>query len=193
MPKLDGVSATSLIRQFDHMTPIISMTSNSKPAEIMKYYSSGMNEHLPKPFTKDGLWEVLEKHLTHLKVIQTLSRVPRSVGVPPLSDPSFDDALAVQASAAQQAAANGALPLGFSLGGDDDDGKINPLAGMGLTDEQYTMILQNLVNGESFAGVSALECQSRGVGVGASGSGKRALDEAGDGREPKRSRFELIE
>ena len=77
MPKLDGVSATSLIRQFDHMTPIISMTSNSKPAEIMKYYSSGMNDHLPKPFTKDGLWDVLEKHLTHLKVIQTLSRVPR--------------------------------------------------------------------------------------------------------------------
>ena len=102
MPRLDGVSATSMIRQFDHMTPIISMTSNSKPAEIMKYYSSGMNDHLPKPFTKDGLWDVLEKHLTHLKVIQTLSRVPRSVGVPPLSDPSFDNALAVQASALQQ-------------------------------------------------------------------------------------------
>ncbi len=41
MPKLDGVSATSLIRRFDHMTPIISMTSNSKPDEIMTYISSG--------------------------------------------------------------------------------------------------------------------------------------------------------
>ena len=60
MPKLDGVSATSLIRQFDHMTPIISMTSNSKPAEIIKYYSSGMNDILPLPFTKDGLLEMLE-------------------------------------------------------------------------------------------------------------------------------------
>ncbi len=60
MPKLDGVSATSLIRQFDHMTPIISMTSNSKPNEIIKYYSSGMNDILPKPFTKDGLLEMLE-------------------------------------------------------------------------------------------------------------------------------------
>ncbi|EJF66352.1 hypothetical protein DICSQDRAFT_49867 [Dichomitus squalens LYAD-421 SS1] len=184
MPKLDGVSATSLIRQFDHMTPIISMTSNSKPAEIMKYYSSGMNDHLPKPFTKDGLWDVLEKHLTHLKVIQTLSRVPRSVGVPPLSDPSFDNALTVQANAAQQ---QGALPLGFSLGlGDEEEGKINPLAGMGLTDEQYTLILQNLVNGESFSGVSSLE--------GANGeSSKRALDDPHDGRESKRSRFEIIE
>ena len=143
----------------------------------MKYYHSGMNDHLPKPFTKDGLWEVLEKHLTHLKVIQTLSKVPRSVGVPPLSDPSFDHALAVQ----QQQ-----LQLGFALGGDDDDGKINPLAGMGLTDEQYTLILQNLVNGESFAGVGALEA---GVGE----SSKRALDDGPDGREAKRSRFEVIE
>ncbi|KAI8982936.1 HSF-type DNA-binding-domain-containing protein [Trametes punicea] len=205
MPKLDGVSATSLIRQFDHMTPIISMTSNSKPAEIMKYYSSGMNDHLPKPFTQHGLWEVLEKHLTHLKVIQTLSRVPRSVGVPPLSDPSFDNALAVQASAAQAAAnsGNGTLPLGFSLGGEDDEGKINPLAGMGLTDEQYTLILQNLVNNESFAGVGSLEGVGVGVsalsgcgGAGGSGAGessKRPLDDASDGREPKRSRFEVIE
>jgi osomolarity two-component system response regulator SKN7 len=41
MPKLDGVSATNLIRKFDQGTPIISMTSNSKPNEIMTYYSSG--------------------------------------------------------------------------------------------------------------------------------------------------------
>ena len=60
MPKLDGVSATSLIRQFDHMTPIISMTSNSKPSEIMTYYHSGMNDILSKPFTKEGLLEMLE-------------------------------------------------------------------------------------------------------------------------------------
>ena len=60
MPKLDGVSATSLIRKFDHMTPIISMTGNAKPNEIMTYYSSGMNDILPKPFTKDGLLDMLE-------------------------------------------------------------------------------------------------------------------------------------
>ncbi|KAL1939159.1 hypothetical protein VTO73DRAFT_10200 [Trametes versicolor] len=186
MPKLDGVSATSLIRQFDHMTPIISMTSNSKPAEIMKYYSSGMNDHLPKPFTQHGLWEVLDKHLTHLKVIQTLSRVPRSVGVPPLSDPSFDNALAIQAAQASN------LPLGFSLGGEDDDGRINPLAGMGLTDEQYTLILQNLVNGESFSGVSSLE-GANGAGGSGGESSKRPLDDGNDGRESKRSRFEIIE
>ncbi|THG97959.1 hypothetical protein EW026_g4155 [Hermanssonia centrifuga] len=146
MPKLDGVSATSLIRQFDHMTPIISMTSNSKPNEIIKYYSSGMNDILPKPFTKDGLLEMLEKHLMHLKVIQTMSRVPRSVGIPPLSDNSFDQAFAMQA-------ASMSAPGNFNFSPGEDDGKINPLAGMGLTDEQYSMILQNLVNGESFMGI----------------------------------------
>lgn len=60
MPKLDGVSATSLIRQFDHMTPIISMTSNSKPTDVVTYYSSGMNDILPKPFTRETLFTMLE-------------------------------------------------------------------------------------------------------------------------------------
>ncbi|PCH37649.1 hypothetical protein WOLCODRAFT_130410 [Wolfiporia cocos MD-104 SS10] len=174
MPKLDGVSATSLIRQFDHMTPIISMTSNSKPNEIIKYYSSGMNDILPKPFTKDGLLDMLEKHLMHLKVIQTMQRVPRSVGIPPLNDAGFDQALAMQP----------AQPTGgFTLG--DDDGKINPLAGMGLTDEQYTLILQNLVSGDSFMGVIG--------GIEESASGKRSLDDSSDGRDAKRSRFEVVE
>ncbi|KIO34592.1 hypothetical protein M407DRAFT_88338 [Tulasnella calospora MUT 4182] len=73
MPKLDGVSATSLIRQFDHMTPIISMTSNSKPNDVVTYYSSGMNDILPKPFTRESLFTMLEKHLMHLKAI-TMAR-----------------------------------------------------------------------------------------------------------------------
>jgi len=177
MPKLDGVSATSLIRQFDHMTPIISMTSNSKPNEIIKYYSSGMNDVLPKPFTRDGLLDMLEKHLMHLKVIQTMSKIPRSVGIPPLSDASFDQALQMQ------------MQGGALLGGGEDDGKINPLAGMGLTDDQYTMILQNLVNGESFMGVGSLDGSLDGMGAGV----KRGLDDGSDGREPKRSRFEVVE
>ncbi|KAG8800578.1 kinase-regulated stress-responsive transcription factor skn7, partial [Serendipita sp. 398] len=60
MPRLDGVAATSLIRQFDHRTPIISMTSNSCPQDILNYYSHGMNDILPKPFTRDGLFSMLE-------------------------------------------------------------------------------------------------------------------------------------
>jgi len=185
MPKLDGITATSMIRQFDHMTPIISMTSNSKPNEIMSYYSSGMNDILPKPFTQDGLLDMLEKHLMHLKVIQQMAQIPRSVGIPPLSDSAFEQALAVGASN------NSLMAAGGGGGSDESDGRINPLAGMGLTDEQYTMILQNLVNGESFPGVPLPPDIAGGVpsvnGV------KRGLEDDEDGRDGKRGRFEVVE
>jgi len=78
MPNLDGVSATSLIRQFDPLTPIISMTSNVQSGDVMTYFSHGMNDILPKPFTKDGLLGMLEKHLIHLKTIKDMQTVPRN-------------------------------------------------------------------------------------------------------------------
>ncbi|KAG2063947.1 hypothetical protein BDR04DRAFT_1110846 [Suillus decipiens] len=207
MPKMDGVSATNLIRQFDHMTPIISMTSNSKPSEIMTYYSSGMNDILPKPFTKEGLLDMLEKHLMHLKVIQQMSKLPRSLGVPPLSDPSFSEALAVGASQLQRHvsssntssssnSSSSSLHPALGMSGYDDDGRINPLAGMGLSDERYAAILRDIVTQESFSGVGVPEGFSFGL-AGALDPGmvgeKRGLDDQGEGREGKRGRFEILE
>ncbi|KAE9405131.1 hypothetical protein BT96DRAFT_358309 [Gymnopus androsaceus JB14] len=214
MPKLDGVSATSMIRQFDHMTPIISMTSNSKPNEIMTYYHSGMNDILPKPFTKQGLLDMLEKHLMHLKVIQQMSRIPRSVGIPPLSDSAFEEAITSQAAlltrpnnahnnelgsssssntlALTSDMSSSASTYSFSalpMADDDDMGRLNPLAGMGLSDEQYNMILNGIVNGETFAGSMDMGVQDAGSSAGM----KRRLDERDDDeRDGKRSRFELV-
>ncbi|RKP00953.1 hypothetical protein CXG81DRAFT_12607, partial [Caulochytrium protostelioides] len=37
MPNLDGVAATMRIRQFDQMTPIISMTSNTTEHDVLTY------------------------------------------------------------------------------------------------------------------------------------------------------------
>ncbi|ESK92768.1 putative response regulator receiver protein [Moniliophthora roreri MCA 2997] len=208
MPKLDGVSATSLIRKFDHMTPIISMTSNAKPNEIMTYYSSGMNDILPKPFTKQGLLDMLEKHLMHLKVIQQMSRIPRSVGIPPLSDAGFEQAMTSQAALVQSsnqpmgqnmASSNNSMtPFDASLGmsGDSDEnmGRLNPLAGMGLTDEQYNMILAGLVSGESFAGSMSGMDSMNFDGSSSNHGQKRSTDDDNlDGRAGKRSRFEVIE
>jgi len=195
MPKLDGVSATSMIRQFDHMTPIISMTSNSKPAEIMSYYASGMNDILPKPFTKEGLFDMLDKHLMHLKAIQQQqlnSKVPRSIGIPPMSDPSFENAMTIQAQA-HGVSADLTQPLGMTI---DDDGKINPFAGMGLTDEQYNHILQRIVNGENFADVTAGGMSGSVLGMsGVSVMGKRGLGEVVENVDDrnKRGRFEVVE
>ncbi|KAI9567198.1 SKN7, two-component response regulator [Boletus coccyginus] len=190
MPKMDGISATSLIRQFDHMTPIISMTSNSKPSEIMTYYSSGMNDILPKPFTKEGLLDVLEKHLMHLKVIQQMSKVSRPpLGAPPLSDAGFNEALAEGAAASSSS----------TMTSYDDDGRINPLAGMGLSDERYQAILKDLVSNENLMGIgvpegfSAFETIGVSLGVDVGVGEKRGLDEdGGEIREGKRGRFEVL-
>ncbi|CAG8542004.1 4076_t:CDS:10 [Diversispora eburnea] len=58
LPHLDGVEATTQIRRFDLNTPIISMTSNITSQECIKYYSHGMNDILPKPFTKANLLSI---------------------------------------------------------------------------------------------------------------------------------------
>jgi osomolarity two-component system response regulator SKN7 len=160
----------------------------------------GMNDILPKPFTQDGLLDMLEvyivcssyrrpnffhfsqKHLMHLKVIQQMAQIPRSVGIPPLSDSAFEQALAVGASNNSLMAAGGS---------DETDNRINPLAGMGLTDEQYTLILQNMVNGESFSGVP-IPTDIAGGGPSVNGV-KRGLEEDEDGRDGKRGRFEVVE
>ncbi|KAL0946368.1 hypothetical protein HGRIS_012599 [Hohenbuehelia grisea] len=96
MPKLDGIAATALIRKFDLMTPIISMTSNSRQNEIQTYFTSGMNDFLSKPFNKEGILTILEKHLVHLKTIQEEARFsPRlsSIFLPLASASSHTDTI----------------------------------------------------------------------------------------------------
>lgn len=90
MPNMDGVSATSVIRQFDPNTPIVSMTGNANPNDVMMYLSHGMNDILPKPFTKEGLLDMLEKHLAPLKVMAQVAEIPRALG---FSEGQISDAL----------------------------------------------------------------------------------------------------
>ncbi|RMZ85466.1 hypothetical protein DV737_g814, partial [Chaetothyriales sp. CBS 132003] len=70
MPNLDGVSACHIIRQFDR-TPIVAMTSNIRSDDIQMYFQHGMDDVLPKPFTRKSLLEMLEKHLGYLKPDRT--------------------------------------------------------------------------------------------------------------------------
>ncbi|KAG0145201.1 hypothetical protein CROQUDRAFT_94185 [Cronartium quercuum f. sp. fusiforme G11] len=60
------ILATSLIRQFNGFTPIISMTADSQPGDLEKYIRIGMNDWLPKPLTKEKLLAILQKHLSQL-------------------------------------------------------------------------------------------------------------------------------
>lgn len=131
----------------------------------------------------------------HLKVIQQMSKVPKPVGIPPLSDAGFNEALAVGAATSSPS----------TMSSYDDDGRINPLAGMGLSDERYQAILKDLVSNENLLGIGVPEgfpsfevgldvVNGVGVGVGVGVGEKRGLDEdGGEMREGKRGRFEILD
>lgn len=176
----------------------------------------------------------------HLKVIQQISKVPRPVGVPPLSDSNFEQALTTSANNLfmlqqqqqqqqkqleqnNETAMPGALtpfrpptpidtnlegamsapsPFNISLFNDaTDEAQINPLAGMGVSDEQYKLLLQNIVNGDGFSGIMQSMASSPSAWNSDPGpswssglSEKRPLDDPLDSdRDEKRSRFEVIE
>ncbi|KAG2178299.1 hypothetical protein INT44_001449, partial [Umbelopsis vinacea] len=132
MPNLDGVSATRNIRQYDTMTPIISMTSNTTDSDIMEYIGSGMTDVLPKPFSKQSLYDMLDKYCAHLKAIQRhhgiqQGQIPRSLGelgLPAISMGQLTESAALQdqssktdtnyaESSNSQNAAASSLPTGF--------------------------------------------------------------------------------
>lgn len=197
MPKLDGVSATSLIRKFDPRTPIISMTSNSKPHDILYYFSQGMNDILPKPFTKEGLLGMLEKHLIHLKLSDVIRNyVPRGVGIPPLNDENFSQAIVISSQTFNSQTQPQMMHQDENS--QNQEGRVNPLAGMGVSDEQYTMLVHNyaatggfdtngeLTNPMAFAGFLT---SSHDI----NGSEKRPLDDGADRDQIKRGRFEIVE
>ncbi|PJF17367.1 Transcription factor [Paramicrosporidium saccamoebae] len=52
---ISGLDTARRIRAFDSVTPIVSMTSATTPRQIASYLAGGMNDVLPKPFSKDGL------------------------------------------------------------------------------------------------------------------------------------------
>ncbi|KAL5636853.1 hypothetical protein ACGC1H_000729 [Rhizoctonia solani] len=195
MPKMDGISATSIIRRFDHMTPIISMTSNSKPNEIMTYYSSGMNDILPKPFSKEGLFEMLEKHLMHLKQIHQLGQFPRSVSIPPMNDSHMLDYMQHHESNASSSKltypsngngkSNGMFSNGFSSYEEEADPKASPFAALGLSEDSYHMIMGDMMGNQ--------ETANGGFFGGNMMSGqKRSVEDEMEDPSAKRPRFEEI-
>ncbi|CAD6884186.1 unnamed protein product [Tilletia laevis] len=170
MPNLDGVSATSLIRQFDPRTPIISMTSNSQPNELLTYMQNGMTDILPKPFTKEGLLNMLEKHLIHLKTVSQMEQIPHQLGLPSLPEGALQSMISSAAgltpglvglmpahagpSTGNQLNLTTTSTSGRSGGGgggggegegEEGDASMNPLATLGFSDSQYIAMLQNFI------------------------------------------------
>ncbi|KAJ7621700.1 hypothetical protein DFH06DRAFT_1448087 [Mycena polygramma] len=159
----------------------------------MTYYSSGMNDVLSKSFTKQGLFDMLEKHLTHLTGIKdkisTSMRV-RSIGIPPLDDTKFESALQMAAGSVSpwlgmdspQTRSWTDYSYDSGSGGSPDAGdeRVNLLAGMGVSDEQYNTMLSEILNSSSEGSYVG---SKRGLAVSEGDS---------EGSDPKRSRFEVL-
>jgi len=58
MPEMDGLTATSIIRnELNNEVPIIALTAHAMKEEIEKCMKAGMNDHVTKPFKKELLIE----------------------------------------------------------------------------------------------------------------------------------------
>jgi len=81
MPNLDGLQATTRIRQFDQFTPIISMTSNTTENDCMTYLSNGMNDILAKPFSKQGLLDMIQRYCVQLMTDPSRNRISKPLSL----------------------------------------------------------------------------------------------------------------
>lgn len=63
MPKMDGLTATSKIREFNKKVPIIALSANAFEEDINKSLAAGMNNHISKPIDKEKLGKLLEEYL----------------------------------------------------------------------------------------------------------------------------------
>jgi CheY-like chemotaxis protein len=68
MPEMDGLEATQKIRALTVpeacSVPIIAMTANVFKEDVESCFASGMNGHIGKPITADGLKTILAEYLT---------------------------------------------------------------------------------------------------------------------------------
>jgi CheY-like chemotaxis protein len=80
MPEMDGLTATSRIRQFENMharprTPIIAVTANAFDADRIASRTAGMDDYLLKPFTEEELSKALTRWI---KPVAEATRLPAS-------------------------------------------------------------------------------------------------------------------
>ena len=68
MPRMDGFEATRVIREYEQRQqrapiPIVALTANAIKGDRERCLAAGMNDYLGKPFTRQGLEEMLAKWL----------------------------------------------------------------------------------------------------------------------------------
>ncbi len=69
MPELDGIEATTIIRnELKLNTPIIALTANAFKSEIEKCYAAGINDYVTKPFDENLLIEIIHKNVNKTSI-----------------------------------------------------------------------------------------------------------------------------
>lgn len=67
MPVMDGYEATRLIRETEKYrgtyTPIVAVTAFAMERDRKNAFEVGMDDFLPKPFSKSDFYFVIEKHI----------------------------------------------------------------------------------------------------------------------------------
>lgn len=65
MPGMDGLEATRRIRAADGAAlPIVAMTADAMPEDVVRCLASGMNAHMVKPISQAGLLAMLNRALS---------------------------------------------------------------------------------------------------------------------------------
>lgn len=63
MPKLDGLSASRMLRERGVRAPIVGLTANAYQSDRDACLAAGMDEHLAKPITRQKLSDLLRRYL----------------------------------------------------------------------------------------------------------------------------------
>ncbi|KZS42294.1 hypothetical protein AWE51_02310 [Aquimarina aggregata] len=63
MPKLNGIGTTKRIREFNLKTPVIALTAVDITQLNRQIIHAGLNDYILKPYTKNHLLEIINKHL----------------------------------------------------------------------------------------------------------------------------------
>jgi DNA-binding response OmpR family regulator len=68
MPRKDGFTLASQIRQEDNSTPLIFLTSKSQTDDVVKGFGLGANDYVRKPFSMEELIVRIHSLLDHAKI-----------------------------------------------------------------------------------------------------------------------------
>ncbi len=72
MPGIDGMETTRLLRSGDTLnadTPIVALTANAMPDQVLKYQECGMNGVVSKPIDSRILLSALERAVSNMPFI----------------------------------------------------------------------------------------------------------------------------